>query len=231
MKRITFWSRLGMVMGLLTSGSLLAGELVVYKAEGIQLTPGQTLDTTQPLTLAIGQRVTLLASNGTAINLEGPFQGLPLSKPQAATETGVVNTLKMLVSSPKIRSGGLGTTRSIPQMLDVTRSGHYCLSAGQPLVFWRPSSQEHSRITVRLGQQQWKAHSQWPAGTHQLTPPPTMPVTDNTVYRLELDGQPSTTTLHVMPSNLTTPTERTAWMTAKGCDAQLSSLNRVQTTQ
>ncbi|MBF0271158.1 MAG: hypothetical protein HQL98_03645 [Magnetococcales bacterium] len=231
MKRIAFWSRLGMVMGILASGSLLASELVVYKAEGIQLTPGQTINTTQPLTLTAGQRVTLLSSNGTAINLEGPFQGLPISKTQASTDTGVVNTLKMLVSAPKTRSGGLGTTRAIPQILDVTRSGHYCLNEGQPLVFWRPSSQENALITVRLGQQQWKAHSQWPAGTNQLTPPPTMPISDGAVYRLELDGQPSTTTLHLIPSNLTTPKERTAWMTAKGCDAQLASLNHLQATQ
>lgn len=226
MKRIGFWSKLGVLIGTLVVTPALATELVVYKAEGIALVPGQTISDASPLTLAAGQRVTLLASNGSILNLEGPFNAIPTPKTTKNSESGMVETLKMLVNAPKTRSGGLGTTRNIPTTVDVTSSKDYCLYPEQKVVFVRPNKQKSSTISVRMGGDLWKAHAQWPAGTEALTPPPTMPIADGGVYQLELDGIKSTVKLHIMPQTLNDATTQATWKQSKGCaTSQLAAKN------
>ncbi|MBF0127906.1 MAG: hypothetical protein HQM02_11950 [Magnetococcales bacterium] len=246
MKRIGFWNTLGVLVGALVTTPVLATELVVYKADGGGYAPGQTIDSTHPLTLKAGQRVTLLAANGAILNLEGPYHDLPLPKTVAATDTGVMDTLKMLVSAPKTRSGGLGTTRNAanaieqanarerqrePWVVDVSRSGNYCLAKGQPLVFWRPASQEAATITVRYGEDLWRAHTRWPAGKDRLTPPVAMPIADGGTYHLDLDGLTTTAKVHLMPSGMTSQEARAAWMTGKGCVAQTAALKPPSSVQ
>ncbi|MEO5334807.1 MAG: hypothetical protein H7839_22570 [Magnetococcus sp. YQC-5] len=238
MKHIGFWRKLGVLVGVMAVTPALASELVVYKAEGIALTPGQTINASQPLTLKEGQRVTLLASNGAILNLTGPFNEIPRIKTTASADAGVMDALKMLVTAPKTRSGGLGTTRSLPKtalpepwLIDVSRTGDYCLTTGKPLVFWRPSSQETSSITLRFGEDLWKARAQWPAGADRLTPPAVMPITDGGVYQVELDGLTNTAKLHLMPPSVNSHQAQTTWMEGKGCTAQIAALNKTNSLQ
>ncbi|MBF0296760.1 MAG: hypothetical protein HQL96_16370 [Magnetococcales bacterium] len=247
MKRIGFWSKLGVLAGMLALATpAMAGELVVYKSEGGSYKPGQTLDAERPVSLAVGERVTLLASNGAILELVGPYHDVPPSRGAGVAGNGVLETMKMLVSAPRTRSGGLGTTRDArdaiqkagmtarqkePWMVDVSRSGNYCLAKDQPLIFWRPVVAETSAITVRYGEDQWRAHARWPEGKERLTPPSGMPIVDGGVYHLDLDGVTTTARLHIMPAGLNNREARSSWMVSKGCSAQVAELNRPQDIQ
>ena len=64
---------------LLLAGSppVAAGQWVVIAAEHASVQPGAILDGKQPVKLAEGARLTLLAENGKTLKLTGPYSGVP----------------------------------------------------------------------------------------------------------------------------------------------------------
>src|SRR5947208_11085149 len=61
----------------LSVSATLAADLIVVEARGVNLRQGQKVDDTKKLTLADGQRVTLIASNGRTLKLTGPYDEVP----------------------------------------------------------------------------------------------------------------------------------------------------------
>ncbi|MEO5333149.1 MAG: hypothetical protein H7839_14100 [Magnetococcus sp. YQC-5] len=225
--------------GLTVGTSAQAENLIVFKSQGIKMTPGQSINGDQPLQLTAGQKVELIASNGRIIKLAGPYDQAPAPGTPSKQET-VVASLKALVVTGKNDTTNMGITRSAtdvlkaggkdwvpePWLINVTQAGTHCQRAGQPLVFWRPERETESEIRLATENNTWKANTKWPAGSEKLAPPPTMPLKDGGVYQITLDQHKTDLTLKVIPEQVTQPPVLAAWMTESGCRAQSLALLR-----
>src|SRR5438105_4688908 len=121
------------------TGAAQAGDLVVLEARGVSLRPGQTVDSTKPLSLKQGQHVTLITPAGATLKLDGPYDKAPGS--DQAKGLPVTNALSQLVAQRQARIGEVGTTRGTaattlpdPWVLDASRAGTVCLRDGSEAV-------------------------------------------------------------------------------------------------
>ena len=203
MKKIQCWAW-ALCLGLtLAISPAFAGDLIVFQAKGLTLQPGQSIDGSKSLHLTAGQAVTLIAENGRVFQLKGPFDQAPMGK-SGKQANGVVDALKSLMVSSSMDSGDLGVTRDStaviqsaiahgwlpePWVVDVTRSGDYCLQEGIQAIFWRPDVNQEAKIRVEVGKNKWRAHAFWPAGAAKLTTPEVMPIMDGESYKIEMNGQ------------------------------------------
>src|SRR6476620_8280837 len=80
-----------------------AVELVVLEARGVNLRPGQTVDSTKPLPLRQGQHVTLISPAGVTLKLVGPYEKAPES--DQARGANVASALSLLVTQRQARVG------------------------------------------------------------------------------------------------------------------------------
>ncbi|MBF0340771.1 MAG: hypothetical protein HQL95_07380 [Magnetococcales bacterium] len=222
-----------------TSAQAEAEALIVYKAAGVTLTPGQTINGTQPLRLTAGQSVELIGANGRIIKLKGPHDQPPA--PDGADKgEKLAAALKAMVSGNAADPNHMGVTRSAdealknggkgwlpePWVINVTVSGKHCQRAGEPLIFWRPDKEKESEIRLATLGNTWKATTRWPAGKEKLAPPATMPVKEDAVYQITLDNAKTDLTLNLIPENVTAPPVLAAWMKESGCHAQSLALLR-----
>lgn len=225
-------------LGLIVSTPVQAENLVVFKAVGVGMTPGQAINGDQPLELTAGQKVDLIAPNGRIIKLAGPYKQAPAPGTPENGQT-VVASLRALVTTGEDTTH-MGITRSAtdvlksggkewipePWLINVTQSGTHCQRAGQPVVFWRPASDQDVEIRLAAENNTWKANTQWPAGSEKLAPPPNMPLKDGGVYQITLDKSKTDVTLKVIPEQVTQPPVQAAWMTESGCRVQSLALLR-----
>jgi hypothetical protein len=210
----------------LGQGTARAESLVVADARGVALQPGQSIDAAQPLKLAQGQRVTLIAANGATIKLSGPFEGVP--DPNNQRGTSVADSLVRLASQTTQSTSTLGAVRNTgvdaapadPWVLDVSASGQRCLKDGVGVVFWRPAQPAERAMQIAPTDRAWQAEAPWPANTDRLAMPPNFPAQDGQGYLVTVGGQTSTVTLHLMPASVATDVMRAAWMIEKGCVGQ-----------
>lgn len=215
-----------------------ASDLVVFQAHGINLKVGQMINGTLPLTLQTGQKIVLIAPNGKIYRLQGPYNEPPIQEGNNV-ETGIIDTLKSLITPQQVDTGTLGITRDAtniirtatakgwlpePWLINVTRSGDQCLLTDKPMVFWRPDKTREAPIIIYTSGGAWRAQSQWPAGSDKLAPPKPMPITDNSNYRFELGDKETVVTLHLLPQSVANVGTRAAWMQELGCEAQTRAL-------
>src|SRR3954469_12505227 len=100
-----------LLLALLTALAARAAELVVVDARGVNLRPGSVVDSANPLVLKDGQRVTLIAANGSTLKLQGPFDG-PIEAGGAGEVNRVAAALKLLVVQKDARLSEIGTVRA-----------------------------------------------------------------------------------------------------------------------
>jgi hypothetical protein len=204
--------------------------MVVVAARGIGLKPGTKIDAAQPLVLAEGQHVTLIAMNGVTLKLDGPY-----NRPPSASGGGsdLSAALKALVTQQEARTAEVGVTRSgtaiaklpDPWLLDVSRTGNVCLLEGQPVVMWRPSSAETADLTVMPADRSWKAEATWPAGSERLLASPALEIHGDAIYLIAFDGgEDSAVTFNRVPRDLETVPMQAAWLAHQGCEAQAEAL-------
>lgn len=226
-----------------TSGFLLintacASNLVVFEAKGAGLKTGQVIDSGLPLKLAAGESAALIAETGRIIRLKGPYDAVPLAE-GGGNVGSVKDAMASLLNSGTKERSVLGATRSAdsafkmakegkklpnPWVIDVTENADHCYREGERLVFWRPDSTADVKIRVVLGQETWKARTDWPKGKSNLLLPADVPVQDGLSMTLEMDGKKTASVLHLVPSALPSDPAKAAWMHEKGCKHQFMAL-------
>jgi hypothetical protein len=236
MKALNRWcAGLGaMVLALAATGAAHAAGLVVIEARGVPFQAGQTIDGTQPIKLAVGQKLSLIAENGNTIRLRGPFEGPPA--PAGAAETGnVVTALLNLGKQTESVSGSLGVVRAggdervapEPRFIDITRPGHRCLIAdAQPVFWWPDRGQGAAKIDISPADRSWRARASWPADSDRLALPANLPLRDGQTYLVEIGNATSALTIHFVPAAVSAEAVRAAWMLEKGCFGQAVALAR-----
>ncbi len=195
----------------LCSLAVRGAELVVIEARGLSMQAGQVIDDSTPLVLKEGQRITLIAANGSTLKLRGPYDQAPGSG-EGGTGPGVV------------RAGAAAAKLPEPWVVDVSRPGNRCVRDGDPIVFWRPASGTTANLTITPLDKSWKIATTWPSGADRLVVPPNLPVPGRPIYLIELDETQSAITVNSIPGAVSSDAMRAAWMIEKGCQAQAEAL-------
>lgn len=228
--------------GFVLGNTAWSGNLVVFEAKGAGLKAGQVIDSTHPLVLADGESASLIADTGRIIHLKGPHKGPPLA--EGNKNDSVKEAMASLVDSGSKEKGALGATRSAdsafkmakdgktipdPWMIDITQGGNHCYQENKPLVFWRPDSSTDTTIRVVVGDNAWKAHTEWPKGKDNLMLPANVPLQNGINLTTEMDSRKTESVLHVVPNTITSDPVKMAWMHEKGCKTQfMVMLNTVE---
>jgi len=216
----------------LLAGPAAAAEAVVVEASGIALAPGTSLDGAAPLTLAVGQSVTLVTADGRTIKLSGPFGGPPVPGGEPAPGS-VSASLTGLFASRAADTSSVGALRGRdrqppvpePWVVDVDHGGDRCIAEDIPVVFWRRKTLAADGVmTVSPADRSWSARAVWPAGTSRLGMPPALALTSSHAYAVQLDGAEVAITIHRIPRTVRTDAARAAWMLTVGCEAQAWAL-------
>ena len=209
-----------------------AAEVVVVESIGMDLHPGQVLDGGRPLALTLGQRVTLVASDGRMIKLRGPSETAPA--PEAEPPKGAVTkSLKDLISTRQADVSSLGVVRAgdsqvaLPEgwLLDILHAGSRCIEEGRPPVLWRGSAATpDSQVVVAPVDGSWSAQATWPAGADRLELPASLAFQDRHTYTVTVDGGSVQMTVFVIPRTLGSEAAKAAWMVEMRCDSQAKAL-------
>ncbi len=221
------WIALAVGAALLTSQAS-ASELVVVEARGIAMKPGQSIDDSQKVTLQKGDELTLVDESGAVIKLRGPYDAVPSAG--AGGSADISNVLAALGTGGSQSAMGVVRAKvedvSLPDpwVVDVTHSGKACVRPGSSVVFWRQQSAGATKLRIMPVDRTWRAESEWPAGTSELTAPAMFPITDRQTYVFDLGGQTATVTLVHVPASLGTDRMRAAWMLQKNCLNQTKAL-------
>jgi hypothetical protein len=213
------------------AGLARGADLVVIEARGVAVQAGQVIDDSKPLVLKEGQRITLIAANGSTLKLRGPYDQAPGSA-AGGGGPGVVDALKALIVQKDSRTSDVGVVRAgaadaklpEPWLLDVSRPGMRCVREGDPIVFWRPISAATANLTITSLDKSWKVATTWPSGADRLTVPSNLPVQRPATYLVDLDATESAITVNSIPGAVSSDAMRAAWMIEKGCQAQAEAL-------
>jgi hypothetical protein len=219
--------------GLVALGCFTArgADLVVIEARGLAVQAGQVIDDSKPLVLKEGQRVTLIAANGSTLKLRGPYDQAPGSGDGRAGP-GVLDALKALIVQKESRTSDVGVVRAgasvarlpEPWVLDASRPGNRCVRDGDTIVFWRPAADATANLTVTPLDRSWKIATTWPSGADRIVVPRDLPIHGTSTYLIELDETQSAVMLHSIPGVVASDVMRAAWMIEKGCQAQAEAL-------
>ncbi len=212
-----------------------AAEMLVIGAEGSDLAEGDIVDSATPLHLAAEARLTLIAEDGTAVTLEGPYDGAALAEaPASAEERTLFRALGTLFAAGGGRQGatkgatrgGAGGATGDAWLIDTATQGHGCARAGEPVELWRAKSDKASALKLTHRGARTSAEVDWPTGAATLEWPAAVPLESGAEYSMRLKGVlvARTLTLHLVPSNLPSDAHRAAWMAQHGCLSQARAL-------
>ena len=205
-----------------------SADMVVVKASGPGLKPGQVVPTGTSITLPAASKAVLLTRDGRTVSLSGPFDG-PISDP-AATAGGddkTVTALSRLLTAGAADSSALGVTRaadfSSPYAITMG-GGSHCQVASEKPRFRREmgSPEEHLTVTAASGTSETQT---WPEDEAELGWPAKIPFAAGT-YTLHLDTQlkPEALTVRLIPADVKGPAAIAVWMADHGCTAQALQL-------
>lgn len=210
----------------------LAVDVFVVDAKGVELAAGQVIDGGKPLSLAIGQKVTLVTADGRTIKLKGPSNAPPVGESQVNTGD-VVESLQGLMRTRKadtssagiIRAGDIAFTQPAPWLVEVRHSGDRCVLDGEKIVLWRSDeSLKGGHLEIGPADKSWSAHAAWPQGSDKLAVPTTLQLHDGQTYVIAIDQSPVNLAIHVIPKIVKSDAARAAWMIELGCEPQAKAL-------
>ncbi len=203
-------------------------DMVVLRAKGPGLVPGQVVSTGASIVLPAGSRAVLLAREGRTVALNGPFSGV-VDEPAGGLggDAKTVSVLSRLLSPSAADSSALGGTRLVdvasPYAIAIT-GGIHCQVAGEKPRFEREGVRPKLRLTVTSSS---GAHvsQNWGEDVSELAWPPKLPFTAGT-YRLGFGSQHREVDLTVVmvPAQIKDPIALAVWMAEHDCSAQASRL-------
>jgi len=220
-------------LGLMVAGApAIAADVFVVDAKGIDLALGAKLDGSKPLSLALGQRLTLVTADGRTIKLKGPSELAPAPEAENVS-TDVASSLKGLIKAREadttsagiIRKGSVDFTQPTPWLVEVTDSGDRCLIGGEKTVLWRQDKPAAAGdLEISPVDHSWSANASWPAGSDKLSLPENLQLHNGQAYVVNLDGTSANLTIHVIPATVKSDAAKAAWMIEVGCESQAKAL-------
>jgi hypothetical protein len=208
-----------------------AADLIVLESRGVNLRPGQSVDSERVLALKQGQHVTLISASGVTLKLDGPYEKAPGSDQARGVPVG--KALQMLVTQREARVGEVGTTRGLAPsvlpdawVLDASRAGTVCLREGSDAVLWRPDSARDADLSLSPADKSWKTQARWPAGADRIKVPAPAVIRGGETYLVSLNGAQSALNVESVPASLSNDQVRAAWLANKDCEAQARALLR-----
>ncbi|KIM00157.1 RND multidrug efflux transporter Acriflavin resistance protein [Paramagnetospirillum magnetotacticum MS-1] len=211
----------------------LAVEVYVVEAKGLDLAPGQVLDGGKPISLALGQKLVLVTSDGRTIKLKGPSEAAPAAEVQAGG-ADMAKSLKGLVAARAADTTSAGVVRSNaekrpplpePWLVDVRHGGNHCLLSDAETVLWRGTERRgDEEIEISPADRSWLAKAPWPGNSDRLALPPSLKLQDGKAYKVILGKAPVAITIHAVPAGLGTDAALVAWMLELGCETQAQAL-------
>lgn len=215
---------------LLASTAAEAAKMVVIDARASGLKAGMSIDSTAPLTLKEGERVTLIGPDGKTLMLRGKFSGQPAPKASAAADPR--QALAVLINTRKSRSNALGAVRAgaegaklpDPWLVDISRPGPRCLREGESPVWWRPDTAAAQAFTVYPVDRSWRADFAWEAGQDRLQAPSLSKFQGQTTFIIRADDQEKAVAMNIIPKSVDDDLILASWMLEKGCLPQADAL-------
>jgi len=217
-----------------TSGQA-AEKLVVIAATlaDQRITTGALLGGGDEVVLQDGERLTLMAEDGTITTLSGPRAGAVIAGAAAAKDgdwPAGLTRVAGFVSGAGGQTNVLGASRDPDAMqgiaiqeslwhVNVDSSGERCLKPGE-LTLWRRNAERPASVTVR-GERERLPQKDWAEGDNTMTLPARL-AQDGDRLVLSLDGMPRRYTLHVLPETIGADHwgPILQWMIAKDCKRQ-----------
>jgi hypothetical protein len=206
--------------------------LVVLKVSGVALKPGDKILGTQQLTLADGQSVSLIGPDGKMIQLKGPYDG-PAAKAAEMKTASVTDMLQPLFSKGKTETAMPGVIRGAteagpdasPWVLDVSKSGDFCVHQAVGYDLWRADNGRAETVTIQPADHPGTpVLVQFDAHKSRAALPDAMTFVDGEKYKLTGGGKTTVITAHTIPE--TVPLDRTAaaWFMTDHCELQAQAL-------
>ncbi|GAA4010743.1 hypothetical protein [Sphingomonas humi] len=210
----------------------MAAPLIVVDARGGGLKPGQRIDSSRPITLKQGERVTMIGPDGKTVTLRGSFSGAPTMLASSATDPK--QALAALIATRNARTSSIGVVRGAtdaaplpePWLIDISRPGERCLEVGKQPVWWRPEAAAAQKFTILPIDQSWRADFAWAAGQHSISAPPLAKFQGQTGFVIRMDDQDYGITVDLVPADLENDFVLASWMLEKGCIQQADALLR-----
>ena len=211
----------------------LAGQLVVVDSTAPGFVSGQVLDGSEPVELAAGTRITVIAEDGTVKTEEGPFSGRLESSGSAKGGRSVVGSLSRLIGGGSAASKTIGAMRASPRReppdpwaVDVFRPGIHCAIEGTVPRLWRHNPARAMTLVMKTLPYGAKVATDWPAGVAAIDWPEGLALEDGVAYLArKAKGMTATrVTLRLVPADLPSAAHRVAWMADAGCTRQAKAL-------
>lgn len=215
---------------LIASTGAEAAKMIVIDARAAGLKPGMSIDSTAPLTLKEGERVTLIGPDGKTTVLRGKFSGQPAPKAGAAADPR--QALAALINTRNSRSTALGAVRAgseaaklpDPWLIDISRPGARCLREGESPIWYRPDAAAAQSFTVYPVDRSWRADFAWQAGQDRLAAPPLSKFQGQTTFVVHADDQDRAVAMNIIPKGIDDELILASWMLEKGCLPQADAL-------
>jgi hypothetical protein len=223
------------------AGSAYAADMVVLDSKSSNFEISSVIDGDQTITLAAGEMVELLGSDGSTRKIEGPYSGKPgADVGDSGAGSQLVAALSGLLKDSKRSSSSIGTIRSgsgalkgvsddvsDPYLVNVDVKGHRCITQGPVILQSNADNSAARKLVLQQKGRVKKLSGRWPSNTERLQMPANFRIRDNAVYSIELGGNDAVEiTFHVMPAELKSPTEQAVWMANNKCKAQTLALLR-----
>lgn len=232
--RLTATIGAALALTVLSIASAAAAEFVIIGSTSAAYTAGRIIDAAIPLSIADGERITVVAADGKTRMIEGPFEGAVDSGTDGTVGKTLIQSLSELVLANQRRTSiagvRVGAAAAAPDDIFVVRvdfSGRVCL-AGSEARLWRPNAADRGTLLIReIGGENREAELDWPAGSRRLAWPQEIPPQDAMSYLLRFrDGNRRATRIDIAFVERAAPTtaHRIAILGEKQCLQQAMQL-------
>ncbi|MEI6987159.1 MAG: hypothetical protein WCK65_13620 [Rhodospirillaceae bacterium] len=201
-------------------------DMVVVRAAGGSLKPGQTVATGVVLRLPPGATATLMSQDGKTVSLTGPFSGAPESVRVTGGDPKVVTALSRLLTAGTTDKASLGVTRGthIRDPYAITKDGgSHCQVADRPPEFTRGMAIGSASVSITSAAGT-ESTVNWDDGSATAAWPPGMPFIDGTYLLGSGRTAPVKLIIRRMPSDVIGMAAQAAWMGEHGCRVQALAL-------
>lgn len=225
------------ILSAFSISSAAARPMTVVEARGTSFKPGMRVDSETIIQLREGEKLTLIAPDGRAATLRGPYRGKAAGNiASGATRPGMA--LTALVTTRRDRSTAVGAVRSgedaaplpSPWLIDIGRPGPRCLRAGDAAVWWRSDPAKSESFSVAPLDKSWKATLTWSPGQSEMPAPDIMSGQMVRTFLVRIGDRDNAVMVNVIPEVVTEPLVIASWLLEKNCvqqaDAYLLQLER-----